>query len=232
MHLLHNYIAHNLADHLRKARVVVWYDLPGDYHPSSTRCAASQLPRRCRRHQLEPVQVEGLTAALCCYAGSFLAVRLAVEDRVAGERPEPLLILRTRRRLRRRELIAAGTGTGGHALRTQPQARRRPPAAAPQLSDAAIDELFAAPGLTTPPWPPPSNGGRGGPSALRLALPDDADTAQMLTHWLADPATDTAIAGQQPRAELYQLVACRLGLALAAGTDLVTPRAWSCAICC
>ena len=28
MHILHNYIAHNLADHLRKARVVVWYDPP------------------------------------------------------------------------------------------------------------------------------------------------------------------------------------------------------------
>ena len=33
MHCLRNYIARDLADHLRKERVVVWYDPPRDYLP-------------------------------------------------------------------------------------------------------------------------------------------------------------------------------------------------------
>mgnify|MGYP003383771641 CR=1 FL=1 len=85
MHILHNYIAHNLADHLRKARVVVWYDPTGDYQPfiaalrgqPDAVVSGAALPDA----QLEPVQIDTLAATLCCYAGSFLAVRLAVEGR-------------------------------------------------------------------------------------------------------------------------------------------------------
>jgi hypothetical protein len=231
MHLLHNYIAHNLADHLRKARVVVWYDPPGDYllfiaslrgQPDAALPGAA-LPDA----QLEPVQIDTLAAMLCCYAGSFLAVRLAVESRVAGERPEPLLIYAPGSACRAENSLLLELELAG--MRYEPNLKRDAarPLLRQHLSDAAIDALFAAPGLdyATLATAVEQAAGGGQTSPLRLALPDDLDTAQILTHWLADPATDAAIANQNAGAELYRLVASRLGLTLAAGVDLAAARA-------
>lgn len=225
MHLLHNYIAHNLADHLRKARVVVWYDPAGDYLPfiASLR---GQPGAGQPAAQLEPVSVDDLAATLCCYAGSFVAVRLAVEDRVAGERPSPLLIYVPGVAYRAEISLLLELEMAG--MRYEPNLKRD--AARPllhqNLSDAAIDTLFAAPGASyaTLEAAIEQAAGGGQTSALRLALPDAHDTTQTLFQWLADGAADSAILAQNAGPELYQLVAGRLGLLLPAGADLSAAR--------
>ena len=224
---LYSYIAHNLADHLRKARVVVWYDPSNDICLLSTPCAANRSIPTVAGARLEPVTVDGLAATICCYAGSFLAVRLAVEARAAGERPEPLLIYVPGAPYVVESSLLLELELAG--MRYEPILKRDAarPLLRQYLSDAAIDELLAAPGLSyaTLETAVEQVAGGGQASALRIALPDDHDTAQILTHWLSAPETDATIVGQNAVAELYQLVAGRLGLALATGVDLAAARA-------
>ena len=153
---------------------MVWYDLPGDYTPFIHELRGQQAGAPLPAAQVESLLVEELTVGLCCYAGYFLAVRMAVEDRVAGERPEPLLIYVPGVAYDAANSLLLELELAG--LRYEPNLKRDAarPVLRQHMSDGAIDELFTSPGLTyTSLATAIAQTGDGGPSALRLALPHD-----------------------------------------------------------
>jgi len=88
MHALFEHLCKQLADRLRKRRVVLFYDLRREFERFIDELAPEAVPSA----DVERVRMDGLEVNLARFAGSFFAVRFAVEDLVAVDMPDPLLI--------------------------------------------------------------------------------------------------------------------------------------------
>ena len=228
-HLLHTYTAGKLAERLRERRVVVWYDLRSEFLPFINELRGQPATAPLPDAQVEPVEVGDLRARLCCYGGSFFAIRSAVEPLVLGDRPEPLVIyipgvVRDQRRSVLLELELAGETY-------QPQLKQHARTVLrQQLSDTEVDTLLAAERGYQDIVTVLEGGSAEGPGAsvIRLIFPQARDTSAMLAAWLADPDSDTAIIEKTATPDLYKHIGARLGLSLDlhAQLDQARPRLW------
>ncbi len=222
MHPFHDYIARSLAEKLREWRTVVWYDPRAEFMPFIGELRGqpgAALPDSL----VDLVQIHDQSAALCCYAGSFFAVRAAVEPLVAFDQPGLLLIYVPRVTPDERRSVLLELEKGGATY--APQLKRLARNVLRQFySDGVIDELLAAERLGYQDIVAlVANAGGDGKTAsvLKLIFPQSRDNATLIAAWLADPDSDAAMIEKAATLELYKLIGSRLGLSL----DLATPLA-------
>lgn len=89
MHEFHEYLSRQLIEHLKKRRVVVWYDPKAEFRTYIRELRGGNDPEECR---LDEIRVGEVPARLCEFKGSFFEVKFAVELLAEKSEPEPLLI--------------------------------------------------------------------------------------------------------------------------------------------
>ena len=217
-HLLHDYLARQLARHVRERTVVVWYDPRSEFEPFLNELGVVTSAG------LSEVEIDGVEVQVASFDGSFFGVRATVEPLV--ERDEPAHLVLYLRGLERSkdsplmELELAGT-------RWEPQLRQLARIALQQRFTAGvIDELLDRDNLEYDDIARAADVGTDGdelPSVLKTIVGGGSPEAQ-LAAWLADPGLDAAIVEKQAASELSKLITARLGLELA-GNDVVRWRA-------
>ena len=207
-HVLHAYIADQLAQRLIKHRVVVWYD------------ARSEFQRFVAELGGEPVgdglvraSVAGTTATIALSDGSLYSMRMRVEPLVEVDDPEPVVLY----------LPSIARDPDGSVLmelelagcRWEPQLRQLARIALRQLyTDGVIDEVLSGGRLTYEDLVAASAGeGAAPPSVLRTLLRGPTSEAQ-LASWLAESELDALIKEKEAASELARLVKARLGIEL------------------
>lgn len=88
MHPLHDYIAKQLAERLKNRKVVVWYDVRGEFAPFVAELRGNA--ETCGA--VASVLISGQATRLIEYKGSFFEIRAAVEPFVSSGEPEAMLI--------------------------------------------------------------------------------------------------------------------------------------------
>lgn len=219
MHPFHDHLARQLAEKLRKRRVVVWYDDAEDFVDFVEEVAATATGGE----DVQPVKVGDCAATLVRFQDAVIRMRQAVEARVAKDAPEPLLlylpgVAADPKRSMLLELEKAGD-TVNWTLRGQ--ARN---CLLKKFTDGEVDRILKTPDLTYAEIVAALRGsGDGGTSPLRMIFRDHP-SPELLARWLASDVDDGAIASRGAVAELYALLGSRLGLAVDADTSLEDAR--------
>ncbi len=226
MHPFHTYIAASLVEKIRDRHVVVWYDSRAEFRPFIDELRGLADLAAFSNGQIEMVHIQMLPTALTCYAGSFFAVRFAVEPLVAADDPSPLLIYipgvsSDERRSPMLELEKGGTTY-------EPQLKRLARNVLRQFhTDGIIDELLASDRLSyhdiVQLVENATNTGKQA-SVLKLVFPQARDNAALIAAWLATPSSDDMIDEKVATVELYKLIGSRLGLALDQSVRLTEAR--------
>ncbi len=85
----HQHLDKQLAEHLAKHAVVVWYDPRREFTCYVAELCGGTMPESC---QFNAVTVGDVETRLCCAGGSLYGVKFAVEGHVAVDRPKPLVL--------------------------------------------------------------------------------------------------------------------------------------------
>ena len=221
MHALFEHLCKQLGDRLRKRRVVLFYDLRREFEPFIDELAPEPGPSA----GVERVRMDGLEVHLARFKGSYFAVRFAVEDLVAVDMPDPLLIYlpgaeRDPKSSVLMELEKAGTTY-------EPQLKRLARNVLRQVyTDGDIDEMLKPEALGYQDVVAYLRQAEsGGQASILKTIFGEAGSEAMLVQWLADADHDAPIADKEATGELYRLVEARLGLALAPSMALAEARA-------
>ena len=172
---------------------------------------------------LPRVRVGERPTVLVRYEGSFFGLRAAVEPIVAQDRPEALLVYlpgvsRDRQGSVLMELEKGGTCYEPQLKRLALNVLRK------HFTDGQIDEMLRpATSPTTTSWPSCTKVTKA--VGLRAAHPLCRCRQRGAAHPLARrPQQDAAIVDKDATAELYKLIASRLGLAVPDGTPVTEAR--------
>lgn len=217
-HLLHDYIAQQLARHVREHSIVVLYDPRNEFEPFLTELEVDQ------GSALAEAEVDGVQVQVASYDESMYALRAVVEPLVEGDEPAQLVLyvrgLESSKDSPLMELELAGK-------RWEPQLRQLARNALQQrFTTGVIDELLDRDNLVYDDIAQAVAGATGGdepPSILKAIVGGGSPEAQLST-WLADSDLDAPIAERQATLELSKLIASRLCLELA-GEDISKWRA-------
>ena len=220
MHAFHEYINRQLADHLKKRRVVVWYDPRGEFRPFIRELHGGSDPMGC---MLESVKVGELEAALCVFHGSYFEVKFAVEPHVCVDMPDPLLIYVPATKPPRTESLLLELEKAGDCY--EPQLKRLARnVLREQYSDGQIDEMLDGDrtyedivGLLQ------EDEGRQR-SMLKVIFSGAQSNADVLAAWLANEASDAQATEKAAKGELFKLIESRLGLSIDAAAELGDAR--------
>jgi PglZ domain len=217
-HLLHSYIADQLAERANKHRVVVWYDPRSEFKPF-----VSELHGEPIGDRLLQAGIGRSTATFAVHDGSLYSLRSRVERLVAVDEPQPVVLylpgtVRDPNGSVLMELELAG-------CRWEPQLRQLARNALRQrYTEGVIDELLSRERLTYEDLVAASSAeGAAPPSVLKLLL-SGSTSEEQLASWLAGVDLDTAIVEKEASSELARLITARLGIELH-GDDLSKWRA-------
>jgi hypothetical protein len=209
-HPLHEYLAKNLGERLKKKRIVVWYD-----PPSAFSVFFDELPgARNRPDRLHSIHIGGVEAWLAEHTGSFFELRHAVEPLVSDEVPVPVLIYvpgaeRDPERSPLLELESAGeTYQPGFKQIARTVLRRF-------LTEGVIDDLTPE-GVTYRDIARACTDGASAepPSILKVIFHEATGSEALLARWLADESRDNEIEAKDARRELVKPILKRLGIEL------------------
>jgi hypothetical protein len=220
MHALFDYLCKQLGEKLRKRRVVLFYDPRREFEPFIDELAPQPGPSA----EVERVIIDGVGFHLARFKGSYFAVRFAVEELVAVDTPEPLLIYLPGAERDRKGSVLMELEKAGETY--EPGLKRLALNVLRQVySDGDIDEILRPEGLRYGDVVDFLRQAKsGGPASILKTIFPDAGSETILALWLADTGHDAAIAEKEASAELIKLVEARLGLALPASTSLAEAR--------
>jgi hypothetical protein len=209
-HLLHEYIADQLAQRVRKSRAVVWYDPRSEFQTF-----VSELGGEPTGAGLRQVSLGGSSSTLAVHDGSLYSLRARIEPLFGGDEPQPLVLYLpgTNRDLESSVLMEIELA----GCRWEPQLRQLARNALRQrYTDGVIDELLGRDRLTYDDLVSAAAvEGATAPSVLKQLLRGATSEAQ-LASWLADSSLDAAIEDKEARVELARLVRARIGIELPA----------------
>lgn len=223
MHPLHDYVAKQLADKLRKRAIVVWYDARAEFVPFIDEVRGG--PRVS--NEPVPVTVSGATTRLVEFDGSMFEIRAVVEPHVSGDTPESVLIYlpsvdRDRRGSVLMELEKAGE-------LHEPQLKRIARSVLRQrYTDGVIDDILAPERVTYEDLARASSDSSSSaepPSILKSIFHDASGKDGLLATWLVSDARDVDITSKEATPELCKLVRSRLGLDLPEDSAVAKLRA-------
>ena len=219
MHPLHDYIAEHLGERVKSKRVVVWYDSRAEFAPFVIEL------RGGARIDSQPASalVGGLETHLVEYAGSMFELRTAVEHRVSGDSPEPVILYVPGYDGDRRASVLMELEKAGDCYEPQLKRLARNVLRA-RYTDGVIDELLAPSSVTYEDLAraavSPDQ-----PSILKGIFVDAHGRESLLAAWLASDARDAEIAEKDVAGELVKLIRSGLGLELSADSELSRLRA-------
>ena len=221
MNPLHEYVAKQLAEKLKKRGVVVWYDPRVEFAPFIAEIRAEANTTDA----VASVTVFDMEAQLAEYDDSFFKLRTLVGPLVSGDSPEFVCLYipgcdRDRRGSVLMELEKAGECYEPQLKRLARNVLRE------RYTDGVIDEMLApervtyedlarAASDTSSPEPP---------SILKSIFHDTRSNDALLTTWLASDARDAEIAAKEAVGELAKLVRSRVGLELPGEASLAKHR--------
>lgn len=220
MHALHVAFSEKLADRLHKRFVIVVYDPRSEFVPFFDQELLQVAPVATGLCQ---VRIGEQTVHLARYAGSFFALRAAVEPLVSHARPEPL-ILYIPSLAPPADSILMELELGG--CRYEPQLKRLARnVLREQFTDGQIDKLLQREGVGYADIVALLRQHEAGQSASILrTLFGDAASEPLISRWLAHDDQDAAIAERAALPELFALIDSRLGLKLSADLTLAEAR--------
>lgn len=216
MNPFYEYLCDHLAGKLEARRVVVWYDTPGDFIDF-----IQALRGEARPNELGSVKLNGKTASLAVYEGSFFGLRTLIEPMASQDLPNPLLIYLPGVKRDREGSLLMEFEKGGDCLEPQPNWSLKRLARSllrdQQFTDGRIDEMLAPESLSYRDVvnllaQARENGTAA--SMLKVIFENVTENAALLARWLADEALDKPIKHKEAVAELYKLIGSRLGLIL------------------
>lgn len=220
--LFHTYLDRQLAEKLKKRRVVVWYDPNNEFLPYINALSLIGEDLGC----LPVVRIEGIDTFLFRYQGSYFGVRMAVESLVAVDTPQPVLIYVPGIMRNRENSLLMELEKGGECY--EPQLKRLARNVLREMySDGVIDGVLASQSLVyddivkfleNPNGDEPT-------SMLKVVFEGCRDNMGILASWLADSAKDVAIETKSAKPELFKMVETRLGFTIPPSTDVASARA-------
>lgn len=234
MHLLHTYIAKQLAEKIKARRVVVWYDQRGEFQDfvdelkregSGVEYQASD-GSRVVEVVLTSDDRQPTTAYLAEYTGSLFELRALVEPLVSGDAPDALVI------------YVPGLAHDAKAsvlMELEKAGRTWKPELKPLAKNVLLqkytlgvvdemlpfdrkvsyEDLARAAAASSDAEPP---------SILKSLFHDASGNDGLLTAWLVSDARDAEIVSKEATRELTKLVKVRLGLDLVADAPLAKLR--------
>jgi len=210
MHPLHDYVAKQLAEHLKARRVVVWYDARREFAPfvAEVRGGAKTFNRAV------PVAVAGVATQLAEYAGSMFELRAIVEPYVSGDAPEHVVIYIPGCERDRRGSVLMELEKAGECY--EPQLKRLARNVLRQRNtDGVIDEMLAPEKVTYEDLARASDRSSAEPPSILKAIFHDASGNDgLIAAWLVSDGRDAEIEMKEATRELTQLVRSRVGLEL------------------
>lgn len=224
MHPFHQHLVEQVRDALRRGIAIV-VDPAGAFGPFfddlSASCAWSD-----EHPSISVLRVGDVSARFIRFAGSWFEVRLAVEPFMASDGPpdQPVLVYvpaETPEPMHDvlMELEKAGERLNWDFDKQARECLRR------KFTDGVIDEVLGD-GRGTYEDVVAFLSQQGGEKASRLKVVfQDAPDADILVRWLATDERDAAIMDKGAVAELYRLVASKVGLELEEGLPLTQARA-------
>ncbi|HUP24847.1 MAG TPA: PglZ domain-containing protein [Thermoanaerobaculia bacterium] len=216
MHLLHDYVAKQLADKIGTRGVVVWYDERAEFAPFI------EEVRGDGRADHEPVEVRvgERTARLIESTGSLFELRATVEPLVCGDKPESVVLYLPRCARDRRGSVLMELEKAGATWEPQLKQLARN-LLLQRFTLGVVDELLAADRALSYQdlaRAAAGNGSADPPSVLKTIFYDQAagqlGADGLLAAWLVSDTRDEEIAAKSAVPELVKLVRARLGLAL------------------
>ena len=222
MNLLYDYLCAQLDERLAERRVVVFYDPRSEFAPLFDRELQNV---GAGPNGLYRVFVGERLTLVARYDGSFFAVRAAVEDIVAEDEPDPLLIYVPGVARDANDSVLMELEKGGSTY--EPQLKRHARTLLRQFyTDGAIDDMLAPESLTYDDVVSYLEQARAGDQGSILkSIFGGASSELLLTRWLADESHDEEIVAKQALSELLRLIEARLGLSLLSGISAEEVRA-------
>jgi hypothetical protein len=221
MHPLHEYIAKQLSERLKTKRVVVWYDVRGEFRPFMEELRG----RGATEGAIVPITIAGLALGLAEYRGSMFELRAVVEPYVNQDEPEYVLIYlpgceRDRHGSALMELEKAGECYDPQLKRQARNVLRQ------RYTDGVIDEILAPERVSYQDlaYASSDRSSTEPPSILRSIFNETSGSDGLLGTWLADDSRDAEIDAKEAGPELTKLVLSRLGLELPEGVAIAKLR--------
>ncbi|MCG8407732.1 MAG: PglZ domain-containing protein [Phycisphaerales bacterium] len=220
MHPLCEYISRQLVNHLKKRRIVVWYDPHSDFRSFIRELHGGSDPMGC---MLESVKIGEVDASLCVFQGSYFEVKFVVEPHVCVDMPDPLLIYVPAAKLPRSDSLLLELEKAGDSY--EPQLKRLARnVLRERYSDGQIDKML--------------EGERSYDDIAEFLKSDSpqrsmlkvifegayGNNAALLADWIARADTDAKIVEKSAKGELLELIKSRLGLQLDEDLDLGDAR--------
>lgn len=220
MNPFYRYLENLLADHLKKRRVVVWYDTREEFIPF-----VDALPQQSAAvNGIFEVIICGMAVSLVRYTGSFFGVKGAVEPLVSVDFPDPLLVYIPGESRDPKGSVLMELEKGGVCIEW-PLKRLARFCLREKFSDGIIDTMLAPEKITCLDIAAFLNQKNGeGFSRLKTLFEGARDNAAILARWLCDTSLDEKILEKEAVSELYQLIGARLGLDLTADVSLPDAR--------
>jgi hypothetical protein len=222
MHPLHDYVAKQLADKLKRRKIVVWYDARAEFAPF---IAEVRGGARTTREPI-PVSVAGVATLLAEYAGSLFELRARVEPNVSGDTPEAVLLYlpgcdRDRRTSVLMELEEAGECYEPQLKRLTRNVLRQ------RYTDGVIDDMLAPERVTYEDLARAASAAASAepPSILKSIFHENSGSDDLLAAWLVSDTRDADIVTKEATRELVKLVKSRLGLETPEDAPLAKLRA-------
>lgn len=221
MHEFHDYLSKQLVEHLKKRRIVVWYDPKGEFRPYIRELTGGTEPDRCR---LDEVRVGEVSTHLCEFKGSFFEVKFAVEPLVAQGETTPLLIYIPGIERKPLDSPLMELEKGGHLRERFPLKQQARFALRSHYTDGVIDGMLASENVQYEDVVGLLADQEGERSMLKVIFSKARDNGELIADWIAAPETDRTVFEKGARSELYALIGSRLGLELDDSADLATAR--------
>ena len=219
-HAFHEHLARQIADKLKRRRIVIWYDEREEFVDFIEELSVGAVTEK----PIHPIRVGEFDATLARLHDAVITLRFALEARVAKDNPDPLLVYlpgesRPSKFSMLMEMEKAGECIGDSpAWSLRKQARV---CLARHYTDGKIDELLKGESLCYADVVGmlKLGGGGHGASPLKLLYPDQK-FSDLLASWLADPASDDAILARGAFDELVTLITSRTGLVVPGAASL------------
>lgn len=87
-HAFHEHLARQIADKLKRRRIVIWYDERGEFVDFIEELSVGAVTEK----PIHPIRVGELDATLARLHDAVITLRFALEARVARDNPDPLLV--------------------------------------------------------------------------------------------------------------------------------------------
>lgn len=221
MHPLHEYIAKQLAGHVGKHHIVVWYDPRRAFEPFIAELRGDPKTPGA----ILPVLIGGVQAQFAEFDGSFLELRSRVEPYVSSEEPLNFIIYVPGHRSNAKESLLLELEKAGTCY--EPQLKSLARNVLRQVyTDGVVDELLAPETVSYEDLARASAGGSGAepPSLLKMIFHGEP-RGGILSEWLINEARDDEILAKDASRELAKLIHSCCGLELPEDTAPAKARA-------